>query len=317
MNMIRAALVPFATALLLQVPTSALAQTAETNPDVVPAPATPGDGVLLYPGGQYGRVTHPLLQPGAPYPGSDTGPIHLHMPKTRVVKIAPPPETPPAAVASTSTDTSVPPATDATPPAESAPPAAAPVETPPPPAPPPPPPPKPAKPAKKVQVANTPPPKPPAPQPPSSNLASGAVPFSLTPGVPVTSAPEPKIARTEPPPQQTMPAGPTPGLIKQMQIIFAPGVPDPSPDAIDAIKGLGMPLNSALSAGASRIQVVAYGGARGDKGSDARRLSLKRARIIRQLLIDGGVPADRIDVRAMGGATDSNAADRVDIFTKA
>ncbi len=110
---------------------------------------------------------------------------------------------------------------------------------------------------------------------------------------------------------------PTAGLTKQMQIIFAPNMPDPSPDAIDAIKGLAVPLNSALSGGASRITVVAYGGTRGDKSSDARRLSLKRARIIRQLLIDGGVPAERIDVRAMGGATDGNAADRVDIFTKA
>jgi outer membrane protein OmpA-like peptidoglycan-associated protein len=108
-----------------------------------------------------------------------------------------------------------------------------------------------------------------------------------------------------------------PGLAKQTQILFAPGAPDPSADAIDAIKGLAGPLNSALVAGTSRIQIVAYGGAPGDKSSEARRLSLRRARIIRQLLIDGGVPAERIDVRAMGGATDGAAADRVDIFTKA
>lgn len=108
-----------------------------------------------------------------------------------------------------------------------------------------------------------------------------------------------------------------PGLAKQTQILFAPGAPDPSADAIDAIKGLAGPLNSALVAGTSRIQIVGYGGARGDKSSDARRLSLKRARIIRQLLIDGGVPAERIDVRAMGGVTDGTAADRVDIYTRA
>jgi outer membrane protein OmpA-like peptidoglycan-associated protein len=107
------------------------------------------------------------------------------------------------------------------------------------------------------------------------------------------------------------------GLAKQTQILFAPGAPDPAADAIDAIKGLAGPLNSALLAGTSRIQIVAYGGGRGDKSSEARRLSLRRARIIRQLLIDGGVPAERIDVRAMGGATDGAAADRVDIFTRA
>ena len=67
----------------------------------------------------------------------------------------------------------------------------------------------------------------------------------------------------------------------------------------------------------SRIQLLAYGGARGDKGSDARRLSLKRALAIRQVLIDDGVPADRIDVRAMGGVDDSGPVDRVDVYIKA
>ena len=107
------------------------------------------------------------------------------------------------------------------------------------------------------------------------------------------------------------------GLVRQSQILFGPGAPDPVPEAIDAIKGLANPLNSALAAGATRVQVVAYGGAKGDKSSDARRLSLKRALIIRQLLIDGGVPSGRIDVRAMGGTTDNEPTDRVDIFTKA
>ena len=63
--------------------------------------------------------------------------------------------------------------------------------------------------------------------------------------------------------------------------------------------------------------LLAYGGNRGDKGSDARRLSLKRALAIRQVLIDNGVSADRIDVRAMGGVDDTGPADRVDVFVKA
>ena len=65
------------------------------------------------------------------------------------------------------------------------------------------------------------------------------------------------------------------------------------------------------------IQIQAFGGRRGDKGSDARRLSLKRALAIRQVLIDDGVAAERIDVRAMGGADDSGPADRVDVYIKA
>jgi len=62
--------------------------------------------------------------------------------------------------------------------------------------------------------------------------------------------------------------------------------------------------------------VEAYGGTLGDKSSDARRLSLRRALTVRQLLIDNGVPSDRIDVRALGGA-EQGMPDRVDVFVKA
>ena len=127
------------------------------------------------------------------------------------------------------------------------------------------------------------------------------------------------MAKASPPPAQTFPSDVAlnPALVRQSQIIFAPGAPDPSMDALDAIRGLAGPLNTALAAGATGIQVIAYGGKRGDHSSDARRLSLKRALAIRKLLIEGGVPAGRIDVRAMGGADDGAAADRVDVFTRA
>lgn len=76
-------------------------------------------------------------------------------------------------------------------------------------------------------------------------------------------------------------------------------------------------LNAALEAGAARVQLEAYGGTPGDKSSDARRLSLKRALAVRQLLIDDGVPSARIDVRAMGGVDDKGPVDRVDVFVRA
>jgi outer membrane protein OmpA-like peptidoglycan-associated protein len=44
---------------------------------------------------------------------------------------------------------------------------------------------------------------------------------------------------------------------------------------------------------------------------------LKRALSIRQVLIDDGVSADRIDVRAMGGVDDTGPTDRVDVYVKA
>ena len=83
------------------------------------------------------------------------------------------------------------------------------------------------------------------------------------------------------------------------------------------MKQLAGDLNSALDAGARKIQLDAYGGAPGDKSSDARRVSLHRALVIRQLLIDDGVPASRIDVRAMGGIDDNGNADRVDVYVRA
>ena len=76
-------------------------------------------------------------------------------------------------------------------------------------------------------------------------------------------------------------------------------------------------LTTALESGSSRVQLEAYGGAPGDKSSDARRLSLKRALAVRQLLIDNGVPSNRIDVRAMGGIDDKGPTDRVDVFLRA
>jgi hypothetical protein len=86
---------------------------------------------------------------------------------------------------------------------------------------------------------------------------------------------------------------------------------------LGAIKFLATDLNAAMTRPASRIELQAYGGTKGDKGSDARRLSLKRALAIRQVLIDDGVSPDRIDVRAMGGADDTGPLDRVDVFVRA
>jgi len=382
---------------LFAVPASAQ-QEMYPGEDVIVNPI-PGSGVLLYPGGKYGRVQRQLLQPGAPYPGTNEAPIHLHMPYKHVahhVKKTPTaPATAVASVAPPAPTTSMAPATndeappeaatnipsfDTTPPPQPAPQKPAPqkpvatapkpVAAAPKPAPAKPAVAKPAPAAQFDQYAATLPataqaPKPsmpsgfkpvvaqvskPAPalvpkpvpaqtpkpalaqaaRPASANNAAGGIPFSLAPGTSLAPKPAPaapqqpptRVASNQPPPAHTPPATPQSdqgpnGLVRQSQILFGPGAPDPVPEAIDAIKGLAGPLNSALAAGATKVQVVAYGGAKGDKSSDARRLSLKRALIIRQLLIDGGVPSGRIDVHAMGGTNDNEPTDRVDIFTKA
>ena len=119
-----------------------------------------------------------------------------------------------------------------------------------------------------------------------------------------------------------MPASPAlmtwPDLLKQPRLARSPAT-NLSPllqSALGAIKFLAGDLNTAMTGPGSRVQILAYGGDKGDKGSDARRLSLKRALAIRQVLIDDGVPSERIDVRAMGGADDGGPADRVDVFVR-
>jgi outer membrane protein OmpA-like peptidoglycan-associated protein len=167
----------------------------------------------------------------------------------------------------------------------------------------------------------------PAPTPvPPPVSAPPSAPLSLFGGPPVAppSPPKPQPAQPAPkpaPPPAAKPApaseAATPGFTKRSVILFAPGAPDPAEGAMGAIKFLAGDLNAAMTRASSRIEIQAFGGAKGDKSSDARRLSLKRALSIRQVLIDDGVSAERIDVRAMGGADDTGPADRVDVYVKA
>lgn len=291
-------------------PGMALGQNVDRGTDVTVNPAAGGkNGVLLYPGGQYMRVVHPLLEPGA----KDTGVIHLHMPTKRNVEAR---ETEPA------DETAAPkPVRQAkTEPAPVKQAKAAP-------APKPQPAPKPVRQARVEPqgnaVATVPATSQPAYNPGFGTFADqGAAGLNLGSAPPAAAPPSQRVAKANPPPASAAPsapqdAQPTPGLSKRSVILFAPQAADPAQSALGAIKFLAGDLNAAMTGPAARIQIQAYGGNRGDKSSDARRLSLKRALAIRQVLIDDGVPAERIDVRAMGGADDSGPADRVDVYVKA
>ncbi|MBL6854083.1 MAG: OmpA family protein [Alphaproteobacteria bacterium] len=123
------------------------------------------------------------------------------------------------------------------------------------------------------------------------------------------------MANTAPPPTNTTPApAMEAGLSIQASVPFAVGASSPSNSDVNAVHALAASLKNSLNAGASRVQLQAYGGPKGDKGSDSRRLSLKRALVIRELLIEDGVPSEKIDVRAMGGADDDSGLDRVDVY---
>jgi outer membrane protein OmpA-like peptidoglycan-associated protein len=147
--------------------------------------------------------------------------------------------------------------------------------------------------------------------------ADVGAPFSLGQDEPL-GAPTTKVAKAEAPPVQ--PARPDRTASSQAsaaappRILFVPNSTAPQPSQLEGIKLLASDFNSALASGATQIQLQAFAGSPGDKSSDARRVSLKRALAIRQLLIDDGVPAARIVTRAMGGITDSGPRDRVDFF---
>ncbi len=301
---------------------------AQIQPDVTVNPNASGTQVLLYPGGHYGRVVRPLLQPGERDPNA---PIVLHMPRKHrhIAQAKPKPRLETAAAA---------------PPKEQAPPDTVPVSALP----------KesaaslladepikpsPAKPRpvakKQVAAVQPPPPKPAvapkqaAPKqvvaakapPPKKNAASSSQDVSAF----VLSGDQSQPAAQPPAASQPAPAPPPrvaslePGaaeLSKRSSILFAPGAEEPPANALDSVKAMTASLTAALWSGTAHVQLEAFGGKPGDKSSDARRLSLKRALIVRQLLIDDGIPSERIVVRAMGGASDG-APDRVDIFVAA
>ena len=98
-------------------------------------------------------------------------------------------------------------------------------------------------------------------------------------------------------------------------ILFEPNASDPTNTALRSVARIADTVNREIGS-ETRVQILAYAGTRNEKSSAARRLSLKRALIVRQLLIDAGIPSERIDVRAMGGVKDNGATDRVDIFLK-
>ena len=158
---------------------------------------------------------------------------------------------------------------------------------------------------------------------PAGDTQSSALGFSFgddEPPAPPPAANTRTASNDSAPAQTAKPAKPdasTAGMAKRGAILFEHNSTDPQPSQMDGIKLLAGDLNSALEAGATQIQLMAFGGAPGDKGSDAKRISLRRALAIRQLLIDNGVPSNKIITKAMGGATDNGEPDRVDIYVRA
>jgi hypothetical protein len=120
--------------------------------------------------------------------------------------------------------------------------------------------PKPPPPPKRVARAE-PPPVRSAPTPaPNENPFGGATNLNNVFG---SAAPVPRTA----------PAGPVSGnenLTKRSVILFAKEAPDPAKSALGAIKFLASELNASMTSANARVELQAFGGNKGDKGSDAR-----------------------------------------------
>lgn len=254
--------------------------------DVTVNPAAAGGPrTLLYPDGKHIRTLPPLLQPGQT--SSAPAPIHLHMPvrHRRTVRRE---EATPATEAGEQVPAPV------TRQATVAPEAVAPEA-----------------------------PAPGASETPDGRGAPAAIPFSFsgdtaaapartTPAKPAARPAQTAVAAARPLPEAT----PGRGETKQAAILFDDGDSVLTDSSNARLKDLASSLMTALASGADEVELVAYGGSPGDKSSAARRLSLKRALAVREGLIMRGVPANRIDVRALGGVEDNGPTDRVDIFIK-
>lgn len=285
----------------------------------------PGQGITVNPAAIYGSGYK------SPY-GRNAYPdvIHLHMPKAAPVRhhhVAAKPKPVDSDVASTAPVSAPAPATPA--PAQSNSPYPPPLDslsdtsTP-----------APAKHKHHARAAEAAAPTPAAAPSPENTGQDAALPLALDPGMehPVAQPPKHSKHADAAKPQKTAstdqsgapattivaadPSDTNSGMTRRSQILFPRGVPDISSSTVDKMRAVAADLNTLLGAGASRVQLDAYGGAPGDKGSDARRLSLKRALGVRQLLIEDGVPSEKIDVRAMGGIEDGGAPDRVDVLVR-
>ncbi len=142
-------------------------------------------------------------------------------------------------------------------------------------------------------------PAPPVPKPPKADL-----PASMIENFPV------ELRGTASDPfANAKPRDPTAGFELVGRIRFAKDasqLPPDGPSALDL-------LAENLQLSTARVRLAAYSGRAGDMSSNVRRLSLDRARAVRDYLVSRGIAFERIDVMPFGGAT-SGVSDRVDVL---
>jgi outer membrane protein OmpA-like peptidoglycan-associated protein len=171
------------------------------------------------------------------------------------------------------------------------------------------------------------------PAPPPAPAEAPAPPADVAVAQPAP-APEPAFTPTPlpapaPPPEAAAPPSPMPPKVAALgpgsaagskikgdaetpaaRLGFDAGADAIGPDAAARLDALVAASGEATNV----VQVRAYAAGTPETNSAARRLSLRRAVAVRSYLIQRGMRATRIDVRALGIPADDGPADRVDVI---
>lgn len=92
---------------------------------------------------------------------------------------------------------------------------------------------------------------------------------------------------------------------------YPPGASEPNEEALTQIQK--DVLTQLEDNPGWRVQIQAFASPAGEGVSNARRISLSRALAVRTWLMDKGIEASRMDVRALGAESDRQPLDRVDM----
>lgn len=141
--------------------------------------------------------------------------------------------------------------------------------------------------------------------------AQPAVPVSLVKPVTDETFPVEITGIPEDPNASRTPIDPTAGFAILSRVRFSKTGTDLSEQAHTALDALAERLINSRE----RVRLAAFSGKPGADTSDARRLSLTRALVIRAYLVSKGVPIERVDVLAFGGPA-KGVTDRVDVLVR-
>jgi outer membrane protein OmpA-like peptidoglycan-associated protein len=145
--------------------------------------------------------------------------------------------------------------------------------------------------------------------PPAATMPAAPPPVATI--APVAPPPTPaNVTKPAPPPVVANAATAAAKLPAGLQLTFAGGASDLSPDSAAAIKQL---VQATPGGGDTTFNVLAYAAGVANDPSAPRRLSLARALVVRSALIADGVAPARIYVRALGAQGGSGPPDRADI----